>query len=72
MAGPGGTEYTWQDLPQAIEALQNGEDIDYTGASGPIDLDDAGDATAGVYDLYEFGSDGAPEPTDEIEVTPPE
>ena len=26
----------------------------------------------GVYDLYEFGSDGAPEPTDEIEVTPPE
>ena len=38
-----------------------------TGASGPIDLDEAGDATAGVYDLYEF-TDGVPEPTDEIEV----
>ena len=71
ISGPGGTEYTWEELPQAIEALQNGEDIDYTGASGPIDLDDAGDATAGVYDLFEF-RDGAPEPTDEIEVTPPE
>ncbi len=71
ISGPGGTEYTWQELPQAIEALQNGEDIDYSGASGPIDLDDAGDATAGVYDLYEFRN-GVPEPTDEIEVTPPE
>jgi branched-chain amino acid transport system substrate-binding protein len=71
ISGPGGTEYTWEELPQAIEALQNGEDIDYTGASGPIDLDDAGDATAGVYDLFEF-SNGVPEPTDEIEVTPPD
>ena len=39
VSGPGGTEYTWQQLPEAIKALQNGEDIDYTGASGAIDLD---------------------------------
>jgi branched-chain amino acid transport system substrate-binding protein len=58
VSGPGGTEYTWQQLPEAIEALQNGDDIDYTGASGAIDLDENGDATAGVYDIYEFkGSD---------------
>jgi ABC-type branched-subunit amino acid transport system substrate-binding protein len=54
VSAPGGTPYTWEQLPDAIKALQNGDDIDYQGASGPIDLDDAGDATAGVYDLYEF------------------
>lgn len=53
VSGPPGTEYTWQQLPEAIEALQNGEDIDYQGASGPIDLNEAGDPTAGVYDIYQ-------------------
>lgn len=71
ISGPGGTEYSWQELPEAIEALQNGEDIDYTGAAGALDLDSAGDATAGVYDIYEF-TDGAPETIDEIEVATPE
>lgn len=49
-----GTKYTFQDLPDAIKALQNGEDIDYQGASGPVDMDENGDATAGVYDVYEY------------------
>jgi branched-chain amino acid transport system substrate-binding protein len=71
ISGPPGDQYTFEQLPDAIEALQNGDDIDYQGASGPIDMDDTGDATAGVYDIYEF-RDGVPEPTDEIEVTPPE
>jgi ABC-type branched-subunit amino acid transport system substrate-binding protein len=71
ISGPPGDAYTWEQLPDAIEALQNGDDIDYQGASGPIDMDEAGDATAGVYDLYEF-TGGVPEPVDEIEVTPPE
>ena len=53
--------------PTAIEALQNGDDIDYEGASGSIDMDDAGDATAGVYDTYEF-TDGAPETIGEVPV----
>lgn len=70
VSAPEGDEYTWEELPAAIEALQNGDDIDYTGAAGPIDLDDAGDATAGVYDLYEFKGT-APETVDEVEVTPP-
>ncbi len=70
ISGPGGTEYSWEQLPEAIEALQNGEDIDYIGASGALDLDEAGDATAGVYDIYEF-TDGAPEPIDEVEVATP-
>jgi ABC-type branched-subunit amino acid transport system substrate-binding protein len=54
VSAPPGTPYTWQQLPQAIKALQNGDDIDYQGASGALDLDAAGDATAGVYDIYQF------------------
>jgi branched-chain amino acid transport system substrate-binding protein len=58
VSAPPGTAYSWEQLPDAIKALQNGDDIDYQGASGAIDLDDAGDATAGVYDIYTFkGSD---------------
>ena len=61
------TSTTWEELPDAIEALQNGDDIDYLGASGQVDMDENGDATAGVYDIYEF-KDGAPAPIDEVEV----
>jgi ABC-type branched-subunit amino acid transport system substrate-binding protein len=62
VSGPPGDVYTWQELPEAIEALQNGDDIDYQGASGEIDMDEAGDATGGVYDTYDFPASGTPEP----------
>jgi branched-chain amino acid transport system substrate-binding protein len=70
ISAPPGDEYTWEELPDAIEALQNGDDIDYLGASGQIDMDEAGDATAGVYDIYEY-KNGVPTPVDEVEVTTP-
>jgi branched-chain amino acid transport system substrate-binding protein len=54
VTGPPGDKYTWEQLPDAIEALQNGDDIDYEGAAGPINLDDNGDPTEGVYDVVEF------------------
>jgi ABC-type branched-subunit amino acid transport system substrate-binding protein len=54
----GGTEFSWQQLPELIDALQNGDDVDYTGASGALEIDDAGDATAGVYDTYQFKGSG--------------
>jgi branched-chain amino acid transport system substrate-binding protein len=71
ISAPGGTEYTWEELPEAIEALQNGEDIDYTGASGAIDMDENGDATAGVYDIYEY-KNAKFELTDEVPVVQPD
>jgi ABC-type branched-subunit amino acid transport system substrate-binding protein len=52
ITGPGGTKYTWEQLPDAVTALQNGEDIDYEGAAGEIDLDENGDPQQGVYDVY--------------------
>ena len=54
VSAPPGTPYSWEQLPEAIKALKDGQDIDYQGASGAIDMDDAGDATAGVYDIYTF------------------
>jgi ABC-type branched-subunit amino acid transport system substrate-binding protein len=63
---PPGDVFTFKQLPAMVEALQNGDDIDYDGPSGPIDMDDAGDATAGVYDTFVFTP--APERTSQIPV----
>jgi ABC-type branched-subunit amino acid transport system substrate-binding protein len=57
ISAPPGDPFTWEELPDAIKALQNGDDIDYQGASGAIDMDENGDATAGVYDIYEYKGD---------------
>jgi branched-chain amino acid transport system substrate-binding protein len=54
VSGPPGTKYTFEQLPQAIKDLKDGKDIDYEGAAGPLDLDDNGDPTAGVYDILQF------------------
>ncbi|MGH2994465.1 MAG: ABC transporter substrate-binding protein [Solirubrobacterales bacterium] len=67
ISGAPGDEYTYLTLPDAIEALQNGDDIDYNGASGEIEMDEAGDATAGVYDLFQYKA-GVPEVVGEIPV----
>ncbi len=57
ITAPGGEEFSWQQLPEAIEALESGEDIDYTGASGPIDMDVRGAPTTGVYDIFQYDED---------------
>jgi ABC-type branched-subunit amino acid transport system substrate-binding protein len=57
ITAPGGEELTWQQLPDLINALQNGDDVDYVGASGAIDMNEDGDATAGVYDTYQYKGD---------------
>jgi branched-chain amino acid transport system substrate-binding protein len=54
VTGPPGTKYTFEELPAAIETLQNGGDIDYEGASGPIDWDENGDLTRYIYDVQQF------------------
>jgi ABC-type branched-subunit amino acid transport system substrate-binding protein len=71
LTAPGGTEYTWEELPAAVQALQDGEDIDYQGAAGSLDLNEDGDATGEVYDLYEFAG-GSADVVGEVEVVVPE
>jgi branched-chain amino acid transport system substrate-binding protein len=41
--------------------LQEGADIDYDGASGPLDFGDNGEPTIGTYDLFEYDAEGSPE-----------
>jgi len=54
VTAPEGKKVTFQQLPQAIEALEKGEDIDYEGASGPIDWEENGDLGRYIYDISEF------------------
>jgi ABC-type branched-subunit amino acid transport system substrate-binding protein len=70
ISGPPGDSFTFLTLSDAITALQNGDDIDYNGASGEVDLDEAGDATAGVYDTFEYRN-GVPEVVGELPVAEP-
>jgi ABC-type branched-subunit amino acid transport system substrate-binding protein len=58
ITAPGGDEFSWQQLPDAIKALEDGRDINYTGASGAIDMNVHGNPTAGVFDVYQYGSKG--------------
>jgi ABC-type branched-subunit amino acid transport system substrate-binding protein len=67
VTAPGGAKYTFEQLPQAIEALENGEDIDYEGASGPVDWDENGDLSRYIYDISEFKG-GELEKVDTVEV----
>lgn len=54
MSGPPGQKYTFEQLPEAVKALPDGEDIDYEGASRPIDLDDKGDLSRYIYSVIRF------------------
>ena len=68
VSGPPGDKFSWQQL-DAIEALQNGDDIDYLGASGEIDMDEAGDATEDVYDVWRYKDGEVDLEFDEIQAT---
>jgi ABC-type branched-subunit amino acid transport system substrate-binding protein len=67
VTAPGGQKVTFEELPQAVEALENGEDIDYEGASGPIDWEENGDLSRYIYDISEF-KDGKLTKVDTVEV----
>ena len=68
VASAPGTEYDYTDLAGAIEALQNGEDIDFQGVSGILDLDDNGDPTVGFYEEWTYDNQGNFEVEDTVEV----
>jgi branched-chain amino acid transport system substrate-binding protein len=45
-------------VADCLKLLDDGEDIDYDGAAGPLNFTDAGEPGAGTYDVYTFGADG--------------
>ncbi|MDP2773145.1 MAG: ABC transporter substrate-binding protein [Nocardioides sp.] len=50
-----------------VALLEDGEDIDYDGASGPIELGETGSPTAASIGIYEYQADNTIEPVDFIE-----
>lgn len=54
VSGPPGTKYTYEQLSDAFQALADGEDIDYEGASGPIDFDENGDPASANYATWSY------------------
>lgn len=55
VANAPGAEVT--DVCQALELVRKGEDINYQGASGNVDIDDNGDVI-GSYDVWQVEDDG--------------
>lgn len=53
---PPGEAYGPAQLAEAFDAIRNGRDIDYVGASGTFDLDDAGDTALEVIMFRATGS----------------
>jgi branched-chain amino acid transport system substrate-binding protein len=51
---------------ECSELLAAGEDINYQGASGVVDLSDAGEPTAGAYDIYTYDAEGAAQTEDTV------
>jgi ABC-type branched-subunit amino acid transport system substrate-binding protein len=50
-----GTECT--DFASCLELVEAGEDIDYNGVSGPVEMDDVGDPTQASFGVLTFGAD---------------
>jgi branched-chain amino acid transport system substrate-binding protein len=65
VSGPPGNQYTFEQLDEAIQAALDGEDIDYEGASGPIDLDENGDPASANYGTWSY-TGGKLVDTDEV------
>jgi ABC-type branched-subunit amino acid transport system substrate-binding protein len=52
----GGTECDSFEACKAL--LEDGEDIDYQGASGPLEFTEAGEPSEGLYEVWQIGADG--------------
>jgi ABC-type branched-subunit amino acid transport system substrate-binding protein len=49
ISGAPGRRFNFQQLPEALDAIEAGEDIDYEGVTSGIDFDDAGDITSNFF-----------------------
>jgi len=54
VANPEGEEYGPGAFVEAAEAVANGEDVNYQGASSSVNFDDVGDPADTAYDVWQF------------------
>ena len=59
-----GTECT--SYAECAELIAAGEDINYQGASGVVDFSDAGEPTAGAYDIYTYDAESVAQTEDTV------
>ena len=64
VANAPGTEVT--DACEAMELVSNGEEINFQGASGNVDIDENGDVV-GSYDVWQVGEDGSLSVIDKVD-----
>ncbi len=48
------------------ELIAAGEDIDYNGASGPLDFTDVGEPGRGIYNIYQYNAEGGSDTLEEV------
>jgi ABC-type branched-subunit amino acid transport system substrate-binding protein len=66
VANPGGEEVTPSTLADGLAMAAEGTEIQYQGASSPVNFDENGDLTAATYEVFAFNQDGY-EATETIE-----
>jgi branched-chain amino acid transport system substrate-binding protein len=54
-------------IADCLELVWAGTDIDYDGASGPLDFSPNGEPALGTYSVIEYNAEGASENQDEIQ-----
>jgi branched-chain amino acid transport system substrate-binding protein len=67
VTNPPGDEYTFLDIDKAVQALLDGKDIHFNGATGSLLFNDRGRVTATAYDVWQLEADGSGEIADTIE-----
>jgi len=55
------------DFASCKELLDDGQDIDYDGASGPVEFNEAGEPESGVYEVWEIDATGQVQKIDTVE-----
>ncbi|MFP4625912.1 MAG: ABC transporter substrate-binding protein [Natronomonas sp.] len=66
VANPEGMEVTPENFVEGVEAVADGEDVNYQGASSDVNFNEAGDPANASYNLWEFDGDGGTTTTDTL------
>ena len=66
VANPDGMEVTPDNFVEGVEAVANGDPVNYQGASSDVNFNEAGDPANAAYDVWEFTGDGGTEATDTL------
>jgi ABC-type branched-subunit amino acid transport system substrate-binding protein len=66
IANPGGTEVTPENFLEGVEAVADGEDVNYQGASSNTNFNEAGDPANAAYSIWEFDGEGGTTTTETL------